>query len=70
MITFGAGPNAPDSISIKFNITDDNVALEPVESYEATLTVLDTTSGIDVTEGGPTTIKIQDDDGRGELECI
>ena len=66
MITFEAGPNAPDSIFIEFNITDDNVALEPVESYEATLTVLD--SGADITEGGPTTIKIQDDDGMGELE--
>jgi hypothetical protein len=45
VVTFEAGTSAPDSISIQFGINDDDVGLEPVETYAVTFEIL-TLSGL------------------------
>ena len=69
IITFEAGPSAPDVISIVINITDDLVALEATESYIATLEILGTpASRIEIgqlpTHFPTTNVSVLDDDGR------
>lgn len=63
VVTFGAGPDAPNSISITFDLTDDDVALEAVERYVASLSVVDPSSGVRVVQPSVTTINVLDDDG-------
>ena len=63
VVTFGAGPDAPNTISIMFNLTDDDVALEAIERYVASLSVVDSSSGVIVTQPSVTTINVLDDDG-------
>ena len=71
VVTFEAGPSAPNSIAIRFNITDDDVVLEPVEHYLATLTV-DMSTGVRVIQPDATTVNILDNDGISlyTLSCI
>ena len=63
-ITFGIGDVPPDSFQISLTLTDDQVALEAVETYTASLEII-TGSNI-VILGAPeeTNINIIDNDGE------
>ena len=62
MIIFGAGPDAPNSITVQFDLTDDNVALEDVEQYFVRLSV-PRDSGALIVQPERTQINVLDDDG-------
>ena len=47
-----------------FDLTDDDVALEEVERYFASLSLVDSTSGVLIVEPEMTQINVLDDDGR------
>ena len=64
VITFRAGPEVPNTISVTFHLTDDDVALEEVERYFASLSVEDSASGVLIVEPEMTQINVLDDDGR------
>ena len=63
-ITFGIGDVPPDRFQISLTLTDDQVALEAVETYTASLEII-TGSNI-VMLGAPeeTNINLIDDDGE------
>ena len=69
VVTFEAGLSAPNFIAIRLNITDDDVSLEPVEHFQATLTV-DMSSGVLVIQLDTTTINVVDNDGISLYACI
>ena len=60
---FPDGASSPDSISIFFQIPDDIIALEPVETISFTLTVLERNPQISV-DPDTTTVTILDNDGE------
>ena len=63
-VTFEAGPGAPDNITVYFNITDDNVALEAVEMFEVELSLpQQNPSVVQLGDISVTTVTILDDDG-------
>lgn len=64
LITFEAGPEAPDTITVTFPLTDDNVALEDVERFFVGLTVDTPGSGVLVVQPERTQINVLDDDGE------
>ena len=63
LLTFGAGADAPNRTDIVFNITDDDVALEAIERYIASLEVLPGSLGVQVGDPSETSVAILDDDG-------
>lgn len=67
VITFQSGLDAPDTISVQVNLTDDDVALEDVERYFASLSLVDSTSGVLIVQPERTQINVLDDDGEGEM---
>ena len=64
LITFGAGPSAPDTLTVTFPLTDDDVALEDVERFFVDLTVETPGSGVLVVQPERTRINVLDDDGK------
>ena len=62
-----AGPDAPNTISVTFDLTDDDVALEEVERYFASLTLVDSASGVLIVQPEMTQINVLDDDGGGKI---
>ena len=64
LVTFSSDPEAPDRMTVSFTLTDDEVALEPVEAYIARLTVESATSGVVVGEVDRTRINVLDDDSE------
>ena len=62
VIIFGAGPSADNSITVQFDLTDDDVALEDVEQYFVSLSV-PPGSGALVVQPERTQINVLDDDG-------
>ena len=62
VIEFQAGAAAPDTITISFEINNDEVALEDVERYIAQLN-LEGSSNAVIVEPQTTEINILDDDG-------
>ena len=64
IITFPAGPDGPNTIRVSFNLTDDDVALEDIESYVVDLTVQPSSPGVTVEEPERTRINVLDDDGE------
>ena len=65
IITFEAGPSAPNVIDVVINITDDLVALEATESYVATLEIVGTPdSQIQIGRFPMTTVSVLDDDRK------
>ena len=66
-ITFPAGPSG--SIFATFTITDDDVGLEAVESYVASLELVVPNDGI-LVDRNTTVINIEDDDGESCGVCV
>ena len=64
IITFEAGPDAPDIIRVNFTLTDDNVALEDIERYVVNLFLPDSPAGVLIVEPDTTRIEVLDDDGE------
>lgn len=64
VVVFQAGTNAPSSIAVTFDLTDDDVALEEIETFVVDLEILNNLNNI-VMPGIPekTTINVLDDDG-------
>lgn len=62
-VTFEAGPGTPDSISVRIDLTDDDVALEAVEQYMASLVLPANATGVRLLEPRTTEINVLDDDG-------
>ncbi len=63
MVTFEAGPDADNSITVEFTLTNDEVALEAVESYVGTLDIVGNPEGVTIGMIATTTINVEDDDG-------
>ena len=63
-ITFGIGDVPPDSIRISLTLTDDQVALEAVETYTASLEIITGTNIIVLGAPEETLINVIDDDGE------
>ena len=59
-----AGPGAPDTITITFPLTDDDVALEEIERFFVGLMVENPDSGVIITQPERTQINVLDDDGE------
>ena len=68
VITFAAGPEALDTITVTFPLTDDDVALEEVERFFVGLTVENPDSGVIVTQPERTQVNVLDDDGEIESD--
>lgn len=64
VIEFQGGPNAPNIIRVYFNLTDDEVALEAVETYEVTLDVLSSQDIVQIGTPEQTTVEVLDPDGK------
>ena len=65
IITFEAGPSAPNVIDVEISITDDLVALEATESYVATLEIVGSPdSQIEIGRFPTTTVSVLDDDRK------
>ena len=62
-MTFEAGSTS-NSTSVFFNINDDEVALEPPESYDAVLTLLQSTTSVRLGSPSLTTVNILDEDSK------
>ena len=62
-ITFGIGDVPPDCIQISLTLTDDQVALEAVETYTASLEIITGTNIVMLGAPEETNINIIDDDG-------
>ena len=63
-VTFQSGVGAPNSVSVSISLTDDQVALEAVESYIIRLEVaLDTFTAIRIGSPSTTVINVLDNDG-------
>ena len=62
-VTFEAGSTS-NSTSVFFNISDDEVALEPPESYDAVLTLLQSTTSVRLGSPSLTTVYILEDDSK------
>jgi len=60
IVTFGPSET---SITITLSLTDDDIALEPVESYTATLEPIDPSIS-EVGMPGSATISVVDDDSK------
>ena len=59
--TFPAGSS---SIMFNFALTDDNIGLEAVESYVASLQLVGSPVGVELGTTIETTVVVEDDDGR------
>ena len=62
--TFPAGSS---SITFNFDLTDDIVGLEDVESYIASLQLVGSPAGVELGATTETTVFVTDDDGRTSL---
>ena len=64
MVTFEAGPDADNSIIVEFTLTDDDIALEAIESYVGTLDTVGNPEGVTIGMIATTTVNVEDDDGE------
>ena len=64
IITFGAGPAAPDVIRVNVTINDDQVGLEAVEMFPVSLELSQPSQAVAVGTPDTTIVNIIDDDGR------
>ncbi len=64
MVTFEAGPDADNSITVEFTLTDDDIALEAIESYIGTLVIMGNPEGVTIGVIATTTVNVEDDDGE------
>ena len=64
VITFGAGPAAPDVIRVNVTINDDQVGLEAVEMFPVSLELSQPNQAVAVGAPDTTIVNIIDDDGR------
>ena len=62
ILTFEAGPSAPNVLNVQITITDDLVALEAIESYVASLEILGTPDNVIIGQHHKTTVSVHDDD--------
>ena len=67
-ITFMAGPDAPNVIQIRINITDDLVALEATESYVTSLQILRSPANIEIGQHLTTLVDVLDNDRKFPCE--
>ena len=64
MVTFEAGPDADNSITVQFTLTDDDVALEAIESYIGSLDIVGNPEGVILGMIDTTIVNVRDDDGE------
>ncbi len=64
VVTFEAGSDADNSITVQFTLTDDEVALEAIESYIGSLDIVGNPEGVTLGMIDTTTVNVQDDDGE------
>ncbi len=64
MVTFEAGPDADNSIIVQFTLTDDDIALEAIESYIGSLDIVGNPEGVTLGMVDTTTVNVRDDDGE------
>ena len=64
IITFSAGPAAPNVIQIRINITDDLVALEATESYVTSLQILGSPANVEIGLHPTTLVDVLDNDRK------
>lgn len=64
VITFLAGQTAPDVINIPINITDDDVALEAIESYVASLEIIQPAPNVLIGAHPTTSVNVLDEDRK------
>ena len=62
-VVFEAGSTS-NSTNVFFNISDDEVALEPLESYVTVLTLLQSTTSVRLGSPSLTRVNILDDDSK------
>ena len=62
-VIFEAGSTS-NSTNVLFNISDDEVALEPLESYDTVLTLLQSTTSVRLGNPSLTRVNILDDDSK------
>ncbi len=63
-ITFQAGETADNSITISFNLTDDEIGLEDVEEFIVRLEVLTPGLPVAVGEQDTTVVNVVDNDSK------
>ena len=63
-VIFKAGFGFLNSTSVSFNISNDDVALEELESYNVVLRLPEPTTGIRLGNPSVTTVNILDEDGK------
>ena len=68
VITFDAGPSAPNVINIPITITDDDVTLEALESYEVTLEIIGPAPNVLIGVHPTTTVNVEDDDCKSTCD--
>ena len=64
IITFDAGPGAPNVIQVPVTINDDQVGLEAVEMFSVSLALTQPSDAVMVATPNVTVVNIIDDDGR------
>ena len=64
IITFDAGPGAPDVIQVPVTINDDQVGLEAVEMFSVSLALTQPSDAVMVVSPDVTVVNIINDDGR------
>ena len=64
LVTFQAGPSAPNSQFVEFTLTDDEIGLEAVEMYTASLMFPNgPVPFVSIVQPNTTVINVLDDDG-------
>ena len=67
IITFDAGPSAQDVIAISINITNDDIALEAIESYVVNLEIVGSPTNVVIGRHEVTTVNVLDEDCKFAL---
>ncbi len=70
IVEFQGGDDSPDSITVTFDITDDLVALENIESYVVGLTIEGNPEGVAIGMVAMTTVNVLDDDGECNIVIL
>ena len=64
IITFSAGPAAPNVIQVRINITDDLVALEVTEEYVTSLQILGSPANVEIGQHPMTLVDMLDNERK------